>query len=424
MSEPKADILIVDDTLANLRLLGRMLAKQGYRPCPVPSGALALQAVEAEPPDLILLDINMPGMNGYEVCAKLQADVRWREVPVIFLSAIGDQNDKVRAFEAGGVDYVTKPFQPGEILARIKTHLAITELRRSLRRMNADLEERVKHRTGELAASNVRLRVEVEERKAAEEQVQRLNADLERRVEERTEQLKASNRELEAFSYSVSHDLRAPLRAIEGFSAMAVRNHGAALGPDGQRLLETVRKNVTKMARLIEDLLTFSRTGRTELVSGRVEMQELARATFEELVPDPGLRAKIDFRLGDLPAVQGSEALLKQVWVNLLSNAVKFSSKAERPVVEVEGAVEGEKVVFRVRDNGAGFDMAYAGKLFGVFQRLHGETEFEGTGIGLALVQRVVERHGGRVWAEGAVGQGATFSFSIPAVPPAGGVPG
>ncbi len=424
MIEPTADILIVDDIPDNLRLLSGILGKQGYKCRPVPNGALALKAVESEAPDLILLDINMPGMNGYEVCAKLQADVRWREVPVIFLSAIGDQNDKVRAFEAGGVDYVTKPFQPGEILARIKTHLAITELRRSLRRMNADLEERVKHRTGELAASNVRLRVEVEERKAAEEQVQRLNADLERRVEERTEQLKASNRELEAFSYSVSHDLRAPLRAIEGFSAMAVRNHGAALGPDGQRLLETVRKNVTKMARLIEDLLTFSRTGRTELVSGRVEMQELARATFEELVPDPGLRAKIDFRLGDLPAVQGSEALLKQVWVNLLSNAVKFSSKAERPVVEVEGAVEGEKVVFRVRDNGAGFDMAYVGKLFGVFQRLHGETEFEGTGIGLALVQRVVERHGGRVWAEGAVGQGATFSFSIPAVPPAGGVPG
>ena len=242
-----------------------------------------------------------------------------------------------------------------------------------------------------------------------------LNADLERRVRERTVQLEASNKELEAFSYSVSHDLRAPLRAIEGFSAMVVERCGSQVDAEAQRLLGVVRTNARRMARLIDDLLAFSRTGRSEMRYAPLNMEEMARAAFGEVAADPEVRAKIDFEVGDLPEVEGDAALLRQVWVNLLSNAVKFSSRKERPVIEVEGIMEGDTAVYRVRDNGAGFDMAYAGKLFGVFQRLHGMNEFEGTGVGLALVHRIVSRHGGRVWAEGDVGQGATFSFELPA---------
>jgi len=253
------------------------------------------------------------------------------------------------------------------------------------------------------------------------EQARCLNDELERRVAARTAALEAANKELESFSYSVSHDLRAPLRAIEGFSAIVSEDYGERLDDEGRRLLDVVRANAKRMSRLIDDLLAFSRTGRSEMRRGRVAMGELARSVFAEIVGDEAARAKIAFTIGDLPEAAGDAALLRQVWVNLLANAVKFSAKKERPAIEVSGAREDDQVVYRVRDNGEGFDMQYAGKLFGVFQRLHSPEQFEGTGIGLALVQRIVARHGGSVRAEGEVGQGATFSFSLPRGGPDGG---
>jgi PAS domain S-box-containing protein len=274
---------------------------------------------------------------------------------------------------------------------------------------------------GKRPTNHIAVVEDITARKRAEGEIRDLNAELERRVRERTAQLETANKDLEAFSYSVSHDLRAPLRAIEGFSAMVVEKYGGQVEPEAQRLLGVVRTNARRMARLIDDLLTFSRSGRSELRYGRLNMEEMARSAFGEVAADPELSSRIDFRVGELPEVDGDASLIKQVWVNLLSNAVKFSGGKEKSVIEVEGAVIGDRAVYRVRDNGAGFDMAYAGKLFGVFQRLHGVKEFEGTGVGLALVQRIVNRHGGRVWAEGAVGQGATFSFELPARVSVGG---
>ncbi len=534
MDREAASILIVDDVPDNLQVLSDILIHEGFTVRPVTSGAMALRTVAAALPQLVLADIKMPGMDGYELCRRLKADERTREIPVLFISALGETKDKVRAFEVGGVDYVTKPFQSGEIVARVRTHLAMNEMRRSLLGLNRDLEERVRRRTEELAANVALLREElaerqraeealrltrftidhssdsifwiredatfadvnaaacrrlgyareellslrvsdvdpdrspeswprhweelrgsgaatfparhrrkdgsvidvevsanfiryegqelncaiardVTERRAAENQIRRLNVELEERVRDRTAQLEESNRELEAFSYSVSHDLRAPLRAIEGFSGMVVERCGERLDAETQRLLGIVRTNARRMSSLIDDLLAFSRSSRTEMRFGRLPMGTMAQTAFEEVAADPGQRARIDLRIGDLPDAEGDAALLRQVWLNLLSNAVKFSAGRERPAIAVEGTVEGGEVVYRVRDNGAGFDMAYAGKLFGVFQRLHGVNEFEGTGVGLALVKRIVSRHRGRVWAEGAVDEGATFSFTLPA---------
>ena len=242
-----------------------------------------------------------------------------------------------------------------------------------------------------------------------------LYGDLDRRVRERTAQLEQANREMEAFSYSVSHDLRAPLRAIDGFSSRLEQNFGSVLDDEGKRLVSVVRANTRKMATLIDDLLAFSRAGRSEIRLGRVVMEPLVREAVEEAVPDASSRARILLEVGTLPAARGDVALLRLVWSNLIGNAAKFSSGRERPVIRVSGERDGGRAVYRVADNGVGFEMAYANKLFGVFQRLHGVTEFEGTGVGLALVHRIVSRHGGEISAVGAVGEGATFTFSLPA---------
>jgi len=229
--------------------------------------------------------------------------------------------------------------------------------------------------------------------------------------------LQMANKELEAFSYSVSHDLRAPLRAIEGFSKLLVSRNTGALDEDSVRMLGIVVSEAQRMNQLIEDLLGFSRVIRKSMNCGEVDMGALARDAYEQLTTqsaDPEPKREIEFQLGGLPKAFGEAGMLRQVWVNLISNALKFTRPRRPARIEISAQETTEETVYSITDNGVGFDMAYAEKLFGVFQRLHTQQEFEGTGVGLALVQRIIQRHGGRVWAQAALDKGATFYFSLP----------
>jgi PAS domain S-box-containing protein len=303
-------------------------------------------------------------------------------------------------------------------LARILRGERIHDLELRLRRKGHEWE-RVFHYDGSVVydANGRPLMVivtigDITERKRAEEEVRNLNAELEERVVKRTAELEAANKELEAFSYSVSHDLRSPLRTIDGFSQAVVEDYGEELPQEGQRYLQTIREGAQRMGVLIDDLLAFSRLSRSPLHRQSINTTSLVRESIEGLKSEQRDR-RIDFQIGLLPSCDGDPALLKQVWMNLLSNALKYTRQRENGVIAVGCNFDKGEDVYFVRDNGTGFDMRYAHKLFGVFQRLHRAEEFEGTGVGLAIVQRVIHRHSGRIWAEAEPDRGATFYFTL-----------
>ncbi|HOI39652.1 MAG TPA: ATP-binding protein [Methanobacterium sp.] len=244
------------------------------------------------------------------------------------------------------------------------------------------------------------------------EKIRKLN-DLNRQLQKQSEKLEDANQELEAFAYSVSHDLRVPLRAIDGFSRILVEDYEDKLDEEGIRLLNIVRENTAKMGHLIDDILLLSRASRQEMVLNEIDMAALARSVYDEFQTDVTDR-DVEFTVGDIPNAYGDRAMLGQVFQNLIGNAIKFTRNKNPAIIEVGGEKEGKEIVYYVKDNGAGFDMKYINKLFGLFQRLHSPEEFEGTGVGLSIVQRVIRRHGGSVWGEGAVGEGATIYFTLP----------
>lgn len=367
-------ILIVDDEVAQMKALCNTLQDHNYETVGFSSPKAALAELNKTGFDLLLSDLMMPEINGIELlqsAQKIQPDL-----VSIIMTGEGTIATAVEAMKSGALDYVLKPFKLSAVLPVLERALAVR-----------------------------RLRLE--------------NAELSRRVEERTAQLEAANKELEAFSYSVSHDLRAPLRHIGGFAELLVQS-ASGLSDQNKRHLGLITDSARQMNQLIDDLLDFSRNSRQEMHQGEVNLQELMEKILQDVQPEIAKR-KVVWKQSPLPAVRGDSALLRQVFSNLILNAIKYSRTREVAEIEIgcSDQSNGEVVIF-IRDNGVGFDMKYADKLFGVFQRLHAADQFEGTGIGLANVRRIVTRHGGRAWAEARLNEGATFFVALKPCEPTG----
>ncbi len=355
-ARPRA--LVVDDN-ADLREYISGLLTPIYEVTTAPDGLAALEAIRATVPDVVVSDVMMPRLDGFGLVRALRQDPATASIPVILLSARAGEEESIEGLDSGADDYLAKPFSARELLARVRTHLELQRARRAW-----------------------------------------------------ISQLSIANRELEAFSYSVSHDLRAPLRTIEGFSRALVEDCAAQLGETGQAHIERIFSGVDRMGTLIDALLELARVTRAEIKRGQVDLSKLAAeivAEFGRAHPERKVQVQIEEGL----LADGDSSLLGVVLTNLLGNAWKFTARNETALITF-GRHDAHEPTFFVRDNGAGFDPNYASKLFTPFQRLHTTTEFEGTGVGLATVQRVIHRHSGRIWAEGAVGKGATFYFSIP----------
>ncbi|MDJ0658259.1 MAG: response regulator [Crocosphaera sp.] len=360
----QGDILIVDDVPENLQLLFTMLTEQGYEVRRVLNGKQALNAVRVEPPDLILLDIKMPDMDGYEVCQRLKADATTQDIPVIFLSALNDSFDKVKAFEVGGIDYISKPFQLQEVIIRVENQLTLLRMQRQLKRKNYELE--------------------------------------------------LINKELEAFSYTISHDLRNHLNIINNITYLLNHKYAKKLDDVVHKYIQYLEDESTRMGEIIEDLwrLSESKSNYVDMILDSFNLSSMVDKIVDKLsIKSEGKNKK--FIIEPNIYVTGDEGLIRIALENLLDNANKYTAKIKEPCIEFGKLKKDDQIVYFVKDNGIGFDHKKADKLFTPFHRLHQDEEVPGTGIGLATVKRIIERHGGTIWCDAVPNEGATFYFTI-----------
>jgi signal transduction histidine kinase len=410
--------LIADDFPGNLALLRAGLESEGHQVVEAANGVEALAVLDLESVDAVISDILMPSMDGFRLCSEIRRSTKsYREIPLILYTATYDSPaDRALAESVGADAYMLKPAPAAALIA------AVQDVRRNptrrpkatsvvdeadvLKHYNAALVHKLETRSNEVQDSLLELQ-------SAHRQIIEMNQLLETRVAQRTAALDTANKELEAFAFSVSHDLQAPLRRISGFTQLLKDSVSFSMGGSDREMLEHVIDASTQMSQLIDALLAFARTSRTEMHFKEVDLDILVDKVIADLHVCSG--RIIEWRRSPLPKVRGDAILLHQVLVNLLSNAVKYTRTRDKAVIEI-GASAGHdnETVVSISDNGVGFDMRYADKLFGVFQRMHRADEFEGTGIGLANAQRIVTRHGGSIWANASPGSGATFCVSLP----------
>jgi len=371
-------ILIVDDVPANLEVVSRHLESHGYRTVVAQSGREGIERAELVRPNLILLDVLMPGVDGFETCRRLKASDTTRDIPVVFMTALTDSADKLTGFEVGAVDYVTKPLDGAEVLARIDTHLSLYTLRRELERQNAQLRTEI----------------------AARERIQ--------------EALQRSNTELEQLAYVASHDMQEPLRMIASYLQLVAQRYQGQLDAEADEFIGFAVDGAKRMQALINDLLAYSRLGtkaRPFAPTDCAAIVDTAIADLRVAIDESGARVSC----GPLPVVMADAMQFAQLFRNLLGNAIKFRGAAPPQVhIDAEAADGGWR--FTVRDNGIGIAPEYFERIFVLFQRLHGRREYPGTGIGLALCKKIVERHGGRIWVESTPGSGSVFWFTLPRI--------
>ncbi len=385
-------ILLVDDMPENLTSLEGILENLEIETVRALSGNEALRLSLKHDFALVLMDVQMPDMDGFETAELMRSNPKTRHLPIIFVTAgMKELQYQFKGYDAGAVDYMTKPIEPVVLRSKVNVFRDLFLQRSELDLHREHLQSLVDQRTSQLCL-------------AAQE--------LEKRVIERTSELQLVNRQLESFAYSVSHDLRAPLRHIDAFSQILMDDYAACLDEEARGVLQRIVAGCNQMEQLIDAILMLSRTARQPLNKIMINMERLAGEAYSQ-VEDQQVMAISEFSIGSLPECLADPLLIRQVFANLIGNAFKYSSRCESPRIEVGGFVRGDEKVYFVRDNGIGFDMQYADKLFGVFQRLHSDQTYQGTGVGLAIVQNIIQRHGGKVWAEAEPHRGATFYFTL-----------
>jgi len=360
-------ILIVDDNPQNLRALKAILEEQDFSVRAAINGQLALDSMSIDIPDLVLLDIMMPDKNGYQVCEEMKANELTKDIPVLFISALDDLSDKMKAFSVGGVDYIPKPFYAKEVLARVNTHVNLYKSKKELLRVNQQLVEK-------------------------------------------TRNLERVNNELHSFSYSVSHDLRAPLRSITGFSQILMEDYHSNMDEVATGYLNTIIRNAKHMEQLIDDLLQLSKISQAELSRSTINLSEMVTQSLNNLLQlvDSG---KLEVKIAENISCRCSPKLAGIAISNLLNNAWKYTQYVENPKIEFGKSEFDGKETYFIRDNGIGIDMKYASKIFMPFHRLHREEKYEGSGIGLATVKKIIDVHQGVIWVESQPNEGSTFYF-------------
>lgn len=381
-SAKRPTILIVDDTTANVAVLAEHLENHGFAVMVAQDGEEGIDRARFGQPDLILLDVMMPGMGGFETCQRLKSYESTKDIPVIFMTALSDIADKITGYKMGAVDYITKPFHTEEVLARINTHLTLQGMRRQLEEQNRQLQQEIAVRQNAEAV-----------------------------LAQRSQELTRSNAELEQMAYVASHDLQEPLRMVTSYLQLLVQRYGGRLDTDAHEFIGFAVDGAKRMQALIDDLLTYSRVGTKAKPLEPVDctpVVETALRSLRMVIEESG--AQIEY--GTLPTVLGDAAQLAQLFQNLIANALKFRAD-QPPRIQIRAEREDGFWRFEVQDNGIGIAPEYFDRIFVMFQRLHSRSTYPGTGIGLAICKKIVERHGGRIWVESEPGQGALFKFTL-----------